>query len=230
MRKLIATLVLALALLFTPTVKAQTVLLGVSGSDSFNNMSAGVTAGVEIPFHRFEVDLYDIYSPYETHVGLGQGHANIATAGGRFWMTDKFALSGRIEDSGYSVTKVSKTAFYVLSGFTVRHTVLDFPSRINFGYAQQINNGIVNGVETSHLRGGYIGIETRLGCTKNYCFRFFEQLTAGHTLNQGNPVCDGTIGAGNFTTGPYPCPRHGGFGGGVIVGFWFDRSFGEDKF
>jgi hypothetical protein len=213
MKKFILSLLLALALM-VPSAKAQTrVLLGLSGSNEFNNMSAGVSAGLEVPFlHRFELDLNDTYSPYETHVGLGIGHANIASAGGTVWLTDKVGLSGKLEDSGYSVTKVSKTAAYALAGATVKTYVLGFPSRVSFGYTQQFNNGITNGVETSHLTGGYIKVDTRLGCTGAVCYRGSEQFAAGHVLQQGNPVCDGTEGA-------VTCPRNTSFGVGVSLTF-----------
>lgn len=221
MKKLIAVIALSLVSLFAPQrVSSQAVqprvLLGLSGSDAFDNLSAGLMAGLEIPIRRVELDFADSYSPYESHMGLGQGHANIASFGTHVWLTSKFGLTGKIEDSGYSVTQVSKTGFYSEGGMSVRTYLGGLPSRIEFGYTQQVNNGIVNGVETSHLRGAYFGTDTRLGCAGFGCFRMSEQFSIGKVLTQGNPVCDGTLGNGSQIGESY-CPRGSAVGGGVTV-------------
>jgi hypothetical protein len=221
MKKFMLVLALALALM-APNAKAQSILLGASGANAFDNMSAGLTAGLYVPFlHRYEFDLQDVYSPYESHVGLGSGHANIASAAGLVWLGKNWGVSTKIEDSGYSVTQVSKTAFYATGGLVKRVYVFGVPTRISFGYAQQVNNGIVNGIETSHLRGAYLGFDGRLYCNSYSCLRIIEQFSIGHVLTQGNPVCDGTIGNGS-QVGWGPCPRSGAVGGGVTLSVLVD--------
>lgn len=228
MKKLLFSL-LMIIMLFSTSAKAQTsYMIGISGADQFNNLSAGVTAGIIVPFlHRYEFDLQDTYSPYETHVGLGHGHANIASAGGIVWLGKNIGISGKIEDSGYSVTQVSKTAFYVLSGLVIKHYVFGIPSRVSVGYAGQVNNGILNGIETSKLQGAYVGIDSRLVCSERACLRFQEQLSFGRVLEQGNPVCDGTYGADTCGS------RNKAFGGGVSVSLVLDlhrKTNGDDLF
>lgn len=218
MKRLLSSFFLIIFLLFIPTAKAQTnLVLGVSGTSAFDNLSAGVTAGLNVPFlHRYELNLQDTYSPYESHIGLGQGHANIAQAGGLVWLGKNIGVQANIEDSGYSVTQVSKTAFYVTGGLVKRTYLFGVPTRFGLGYAQQINNGIVNGVETSHLQGVYFSIDGRPFCSTTMCLRVEEKFTFGHVLTQGNPVCDGTIGNGS-QAGLSPCPRTGAVGGGVSL-------------
>lgn len=222
MRKSILFLLVMLVFaLFVPQVHAQTsVLVGVSGMNAFNNLSAGVTAGLNVPFlHRYELDLYDTYSPYETHIGQGQGHANITAAGGLVWITKNWGVSGKVEDTGYSVTQVSKTALMVLGGVTTRQYFLGFPTRFNLGYAQQVNNGIINGVETSQMHAVYLGMDVRTYCSDRMCVRLQEQFELGRVLEQGNPVCDGTL-------GPVPavlsCPRTSAIGAGVSLNVLFE--------
>ena len=223
MRKLLSVLFLVICLAFVPQAHAQTnFTVGVSGADAFDNLSAGVTAGIDPTFlKRVQVSLYDIYSPYEVKVGLGQGHANIASAGLIGWVRPTFGFEGKIEDTGYSVTQVSKTAFDVLGGFVKKTYLFGVPTRIGAGGVFEINNGIVNGVETNHMEGAYIRLDGRMYCSSTACLRIIEQFEAGHVLTQGNPLCDGTIGNGS-QVGFSPCPRKGAFGGGVSLSLVLD--------
>ena len=231
MKKLILGLLLSL-ILSVPTVKSQTVnattanaasvTAGISGADDFDNLSAGITLGLNVPIKRFEFNLADTYSPYETHIGLGSGYANIATFTSTVWATNRFGITGKIEDSGYSVTDVSKTAFYVLGGASIKVNWLSVPTRFGFGYAGQFNNGIVNGIETSHLHGAYFSVEGHPYCAKSWCIKIQEMFTMGQVLTQGNPVCDGTLGNGS-QAGISPCPRGKATGGGVEMNLLFER-------
>jgi hypothetical protein len=234
MRRLSIGLCLAfLFLFFVPVSHAQTRwLLGVSGGDNFDNYSFGVQGGVEIPFaKRYELDLKDTFSPIETHVSLGSGRANATSAGGYIWVSKSWGLNGRVEDSMYDVTKVSKDADYAFGGLTYRALIGGFPSRLSFDYIQQFNNGIApSGVETSHLQGADFSFTTRFGCVGPTCVRISEDFDFGRVLTQGNPVCDGTYGV---TGGPNggPCPRQGALGGGVSasVVLEFPRHRGHEN-
>lgn len=232
MKKQLSILFLFMCLLFVPRAKAQTnVLVGVSGMNEFSNMSVGVTAGLSTSFlRRYEVTLMDSYSPYENHIGQGLGHANVASVGGLTWLTEHWGVSGKIEDSGYNVTKVSKSAIMVLGGITTRQYFLDVPTRFTFGYAQQINNGITNGIETSQLHGVYLAVDGRPYCNNAFCIRLQEQFALGRVLQQGNPICDGTFGA---VSPVLSCPRTASIGGGVSLNVLLDfhrRSKNYDKF
>jgi hypothetical protein len=230
-RKLIAGLVLAAALLFTPTVKAQRFTVGIAGGDSFDNYSLGVQAGIEIPFLKhYELDLKDTFSPVEAHVSLGSGRANKAEVGGIVWLSDSFGLTGKVEDSSYNVTKVGKDADYAFGGLAYRTVIGGLPTRLSLQYIQQFNNGIsATGLETSHLKGADLGFTVRYGCTGRVCIRSTEDFTFGRVLTQGNPQCDGTYGIINGPNGG-PCYRTPAFGGGFTgsVVFEFPRPRGHE--
>jgi hypothetical protein len=216
--KTIAGLVLAAALLFTPSVSAQTrYMVGLDGGQAFDNSSVGVTAAIEVPFaKRYELDLKDTFSPIESHVSLGGGRANVTSAGGYIWF-GSWGLNGKAEDSMYDVTKVTKDADYAFGGVTYRGIVGGFPSRFSFDYIRQFNNGITkSGLESSHLQGFDFGYTMRFGCIGAVCIRNSEDFVFGRVLTQSNPQCDGTFGV---TGGPNggPCPRTAAFGGGVSV-------------
>lgn len=229
MKKLLSSLFFILFLLFVPQVHAQTnFLVGVSGADDFNNLSAGVTAGIETTFlKRVQLSLYDIYSPYEVKVGYGQGHANIAAVSVIGWVRPTFGIEGKLENTGYSVTQVSKTANDVLVGVVKKFYLFGVPTRFSTGGVLEINNGIINGVETNHMEGGYIKFDGRLYCSNTACLRVIEQFDLGHILTQGNPICDGTIGNGS-QAGFLPCPRSGAFGGGVSLSLVLDLHRKQD--
>jgi hypothetical protein len=211
--------VLAFVLLFLMPVRsnAQTrVLVGVAGAQSFDNSSVGVTVGLEIPVTKhIEIDLNDIFSPFESHVALGGGRANIAKATGRVWF-NRFGIFGGAEDSSYNVTKVAKDDVYAFGGVSYRAIVGGAPARFSLSYLQEFNNGVSpTGLETPHLQGADIGFTMRFGCLGLVCIRNSEDFVVGHVLTQGNPICDGTYGitGGNGPNGS--CPRTGAISGGV---------------
>jgi hypothetical protein len=200
-------------------------LLGVEGGDTYDNYNFGVTGSAEIPFAKhFELDLKDTFSPIESHVALGQGRANITRAGGFIWLTKSWGLNGWAEDSMYDVTKVTKDADYASGGLTYRSLVGGMPARFSFNYIQQFNNGVTNGLETSHLQGFDFGYTTRFGCVGIACVRMSADLQFGKVLTQGNPVCDGSFG------GAITCPRGAAFGGGAqaSVALEFPRHRGHE--
>ena len=234
MKRLILSLLLALA--FLVPVKAQNlpvtpivnqsvrVYAGISGSDDLDNLNAGVVAGIEKPFlNRYEVSASDDYSPYEQHVGLGNGHSNIAKVGGIIWFHGNTGFESGVEDSSYSVTDVRKSALYATGGLVYRTYFLSVPTRFSIGYAQQFNNGIDNGVETSHLRGAYLRMDGTPSVIGKVTVRIIEEFTIGHVLEQGNPVCDGSLGNGS-QVGLSSCPRTGALGGGVDLKLVFQLN------
>lgn len=225
MKKLIGILMLLVSL-FAIQTKAQTrVLFGVTGAQAYDNSSVGVTAALEIPFlTRYELDLKDTFSPFESKVALGGGRANIAGAGGFVWLTENWGLTGRVEDSSYNVTKITKDADYAFGGLAYRGIVGGLPARFTFQYIRQFNNGITpSGVESSHLQGFDFGFSVRYGCFGFVCVRNSTDFSAGRVLTQGNPVCDGTFGVtgGNGPNGS--CPRGSALGGGVQMTIALER-------
>lgn len=227
MRKtLFGFLFLLVSLLFTLPLSAQTrVLVGPAGGDLFDNYYGGVTAGIEIPFaKRYEVDVYDEFSPLEAHQALGHGWANEISVGGYVWFhpLSHWGLNGGAQDSRYSVTTVSKAGDFFTGGLAYRGNVGGLPATVSFDYLQQFNNGITStGVETSHLKGASINPSVRFGCVSAFCIRTDYSFVVGHVLTQGNPVCDGTFGS---TGGPNggPCPRQGAFSGGFSASLLFE--------
>jgi hypothetical protein len=201
---------------FAPLAHAQTRLsVGLAGGNNVDNLSVGPAVAIEVPFLRhFELDLRDTFSPYERHTALGTGYANIVKGGGIIWLTKSFGVVGIAESSSYAVTQVSKSAVYTNAGAIYRTLFLGAPTRFEFDYIQQSNNGITNGIETSHFHGGEFSIDTRFGCAKSACLRVREQLDIGRVLTQGNPACDG-----NGITDPrfLPCPRGSAITGGGSV-------------
>lgn len=210
---------------------AQTrVLVGGAGAIAWDNQSAGATFGLEVPFlKRYELDLKDTFSPFETHVALGGGYANLTSAGGHIWLTKSFGFNGKVERTGYSVTEVSKVADYAFGGLTYRTLALGTPTRFSFGYVRQFNNGVApSGVETSHLQGGTITIENRLGCAGLFCFRLTNEDSFGIVWTQGNQNCDGSIGP--QTCGSRGRAFGGGFTGAIVLEFPRHRDTENESF
>jgi hypothetical protein len=167
---------------------------------------------------HYELDLKDTFSPFETHVALGGGYANLTSAGGHIWLTNSLGLNGKVERTNYSVTQVSKVADYAFGGVTYRTVSLGVPSRFSFDYIGQFNNGVApSGVETSHLQGFAFIIENRLGCAGPFCFRLENQESFGRVLTQGDQYCDGSIGP--LVPG---CARGSAFGGGFTGTFYLE--------
>lgn len=234
MRNRITVFVLMLiAFLFPLFANAQTrVLVGIEGAQAFDNSSVGVQAALEVPFAKhFELDLKDVFSPIESHVALGGGRSNIASVGGIIWFSNSFGFNGKVEDSSYNVTKVTKDADYSFGGITYRTFLGGAPARFTFDYIRQFNNGISpSGLESSHLQGGDIGFTMRFGCLGAICIRNSEDFVFGRVLTQGNPQCDGTFGVTGGQNGG-PCPRGSAFGGGVTasVAIEFPRRRGHEQ-
>lgn len=232
MKKLIIAFALMLASMFSTQANAQTrVLFGVAGAQAFDNSSVGVSAAVEVPFAKhYELDLKDTFSPFESKVALGGGRANIAVVGGNIWFSQSWGITGRVEDSSYNVTKVSKDADYAFGGIAYRGIVGGLPARFTLQYIRQFNNGITpSGVESSHLQGGDVGFTVRFGCIGAVCIRNSEDFVFGSVWTQGNPQCDGSIG---ITGGPNggSCPRGRAVGGGVTASIMleFPRHRGHE--
>ena len=203
-------------------------LVGTSGGSSFDNQSLGISVSAEVPFaHKNEFYIGDTFAPYESHVALGSGYANIVWIGEIRWVTNGFGLSGSIQNSSYRVSKASKAADYFSGGPIFRKMIWGSPARLSFGYIRQVNNGILNGLESSHLEGGHFGFTTRLGCAGNGCIRISEDFSVGYVLTQGNPVCDGAY---PLTTLP-ACPRSIAVGGGFTgsVSIEFPRRKGQES-
>lgn len=231
---IVLALALLLAFLVPSYVRAQTrVLVGVAGAQEFDNSSVGVIAGFEIPFAKhYELDLKDTFSPFESHVALGGGRANLASVGGQIWLTSAWGITGRVEDSSYNVTKIAKDGDYAFGGVIYRGIVGGLPARFSLSYIREFNNGISpTGLETPQLQGGDFGFTVRLGCFGAVCIRNTADFVFGRVLTQGNPVCDGTYGVtgGNGPGGS--CPRSAALGGGVnaSVVFEFPRKRGHES-
>ena len=219
-------------------------LTGFEGGTSFGNMFVSVTAGAEIPFaKRFEVDVNDSFSPIESHVNLGSGLANDASAGGIVWITkDKsLGLNGSVNYSSYN-TDIAKGSYYAHSGLTYRAYAWGDPARFTFNYFRQFNNGIAcgtlsafqvrgaNGTETDHVQGGEFGMAVRMGSTGPAVVRLTFSTSVGRVLTQSNPICDGTFGitGGNGPNGS--CYRTTAISGGATMGlvFEFPRHHGDE--
>lgn len=232
MRKFLFGVILFLAMLFVPAVHAQTTLLvGGEGGINFNNKTIGVTAGIEQPFAKhFEIDLVGIFDPIESKTGYGSGFSYSTYGILTGWFAQHWGVNGQFDRAAYTVTQARKTAYYTYGGLSYRNIVGGLPARFDFDYFQQIHNGIAaDGTETNHVQGGAVSFSVRLGCTNTFCVRLDETIDAGHVLNQGNPMCDGTFGN---TGGPNggPCKRQGTMSGGAqaAVVFEFSRRRGHE--
>jgi hypothetical protein len=159
-------LLLALALSVVPIHAQSTNIdytrridIGSYGGAEFGNTFLGVTTAIAIPIrYRLELSLTDSLSPFETHIALGHGYANIVNVGGTVWLSEGFGINSSFEYSAYSVTNVKKGGYFAFGGVTFRRYVLGVPSRISLDYVRQVNNGISSaGVESAHLQGVNIG-------------------------------------------------------------------------
>lgn len=232
MRKFLFGVVLFLAMLLAPAAHAQTrVVIGGEGGIDFNNKILGVTAGIEQPFAKhFEIDLYGTFDPLESKTGYGSGFSYSTYGVFTGWFSDHWGLNGQFDRGAYTVTQAHKTAYYTYGGVSYRNFVWGSPARFDFDYFRQIHNGIAaDGTETNHVQGGSVSFSVRLGCAKSFCVRLDETVDAGHVLQQGNPMCDGTFGN---TGGPNggPCKRQGSVSGGATaaVVFEFPRRQGQE--
>lgn len=249
---------LAVLFLFSPVSKAQTaqvattyddhfrVLGGIGGGGDFGNLFLALNGGIEVPFaKRAELDITDSYSPvihvynviipFEQHINLGTGSANIANVGGIVWISKgkSLGLNGSAEYSSYS-TQISKGSYYAFGGLTWRKIAWGNPTRFSFDYFRQLDNGIAcgtqaacalpgaNGTESDHVQGGQFSMVTRMGAVGPAVIRLTFSTNVGHTLTQGNPQCDGTFGTkgGNGPNGS--CPRGSAISGGASMGVIFE--------
>jgi hypothetical protein len=221
-------------------------LIGMHGGGDLGNYFASLDMGIEVPFaKRFELDIsdgfspvfkvYNVVIPFESHVNLGAGSANITTVGGIIWITPgkSVGLSGSTDYSTYS-TNIHKGSYYAHGGLTWRKVAWGIPTRFTFGYFRQFNNGIAcgtvaacalpgaNGTETDHVQGGEFGFTSRMGAVGPTVIRMTFSTNVAHLLTQGNPVCDSTFGVtgGNGPNGS--CPRTGTVSGGASMGISFE--------
>jgi hypothetical protein len=237
-KKLLAGLVLALTL-FVGTAKAQTrVLVGADGGSSFSNLFVGPEVAIEVPIgKKVELDLKDVFMPFEEHTALGSGTANKFEGGGIIWVKKDLGLNGRVDYSEYN-TEIKKSGEYAAFGATVRKSFNEFPVRFTFDYIQEFHNGIfpnnVTGTESPHLKAGEFNLDMRMGCGGKICYRLSFDFMIGHVLTQGNPACDGTLGntGGNGPNGS--CPRtgasSGSFTSSIVLEFPRHRAIEGDAF
>lgn len=188
-------------------------LVGVEGGQTYDNSFIGPSLRIEVPFAKhYEFQLQDSFEPLEAHTALGEGHANQARFTGIAWFTPTWGFEAATEFSNYSVTEVSKGAYYALGGPVARLSLYGYPVRLHLGVIRQIGNGVTpEGIESSHVYGGEMSLDARVGCAAWGCVRIGEELSIGHILTQGNPVCDGS------RPGPVTCPRGSGVGGGMTA-------------
>jgi hypothetical protein len=220
--------------LFAVPASAQTrILAGASGGELYNNASIGLTAGIEQPITKhFEADLYETFSPIEWKGGIGHGVANNVQVGGIAWLTNSLGATGNIQHAQYWITPLQKSAWYAEAGPIIRLQAFGTPSRFSVLYEQQIKNGISDaGIETSHLHGVAVVLDSRLVCATRFCVRMRDEWEAGAVLQQGNPRCDGSLGlTGGFNGGP--CPRARTISGGFFISLSleFPRHEGNNAF
>lgn len=188
------------------------ILLGASGGMVYDNITASVTLGLEVPLRRFEFDAQEIFSPYENHTAVGVGTANSVRGMGILWATKSFGLTGGIKQSEYSAT-IHKSAYDVMPGVVIRKALGGIPSRFEINYVRQVDNRFVNGMEPNRLQGMRFAMTTRMGCSGKVCYRLEWEMEAGRVHLQGNPNCDGTL------PGPVTCANRYATSGGAKVGF-----------
>jgi len=216
-------------------------LLGMNGGGDFGNLFLSFNAGLEVPIgNRLEIDLGDGFSPvfhvdgitipFESHINLGTGSANIASGGAIIWVSPgkSLGLSGTVDYSAYS-TSIHKGGYYVHSDLVWRKVAWQMPTRFSFGYFQQFQNGIAcgniaacslpgaNGTETNHVKGGEFGMVTRMGAIGPTVIRMTFSTNVGHLLTQGNQFCDGTLGI--YVPS---CKRGSAVSGGATMGVMFE--------
>lgn len=192
-------------------VHAQTsALVGVTGGSSFGNLFLGATGGLQATISkRYDFTLKDTFSPLESHIQLGNGWANSASVSPTVWLKPRVGLTGEIDLSSYSVTKVSKTSSYAFGGIALKSGDV----RYNLEYIQQFNNGISkNGTESSRLQGGRFEMILKYGCAKKFCYITDFTFDVGHVLTQGNQACDGSLGV------YIPSCKRGGAWAGSFIG------------
>lgn len=193
-------------------------MVGPSGGDVYNSAFGAVAGRVEIPLgSRFEIQGDGQISPYLGKESLGSGWGYKYGLTGRWWFTPSWSIDGEAEGSQYAVTATSKTEYFSQFGFSHRQLWFGVPTRFGFHYVREFANGLLpNGDETNHLNGGSVTIDSRFGCTWKMCIRLYTEIQGGAVENQGNPVCDGSLG------GPITCRRTWSDGGGASMTLYFE--------
>ncbi len=213
-------LLLALMFFGLTEMHAQTTgYIGVGGGDDFDNLNAGIIGGIEVPVTKhFEVDLFENFSPFESHVKIGKGFSNLTSGEGIVWFSDHWGLDGRADYSMYAITGLTKRAYYGFGGLAYSGHVAGAPASITIDYFREFHNGVyADGIETNHLQGAEFDFTVRLGCTGPVCWRAMEYVDIGRSLTQGDPYCDGSIGP--KTCGNRGSGIGGGFTGGIAIEF-----------
>ena len=180
----------AIALLLAVPTHAQGTryLLGGQLGEDLNNLFAGPLIGIEKPIgKRIELDAYERPAP-ECKPGYGCGWSNSIEGGGIVWMKRWIGLTMNMERSGYAVSSAEKSAMYWRAGTVFRLPERQLPSRLSVQYTAQMENGLGSGgVETSHLKGLIVFVDSRIGCAARFCVRLKESLDVAHGLEQAIP-------------------------------------------
>jgi len=178
------------------------------------NLSLGPSVEISAAIKRITFLSRDTLS-LENHIALGNGWANESISTGTLWVASKLGLTSGYENTRYQVTLAKKHADYVLGGVTVK---VGSDTQLTFAYQQEFHNGVRNGLETSHFRGGVFEVDTTLGCSNHGCLHFGLVNELGRILEQGNPACDGSL-------GPVTCARNTAVSGNVQLRLMY--SFGK---
>lgn len=211
---------LLLILSSVPAYCQNHILVGLIGGGSYGNLFLGPQIELESPIIKshLEIDCRELFSPIESHISLGHGYTNTTGCGPKIWINHNWGIDSYIDGSLYSVTKVSKKDAYAFGGLAWRGVYDQAPMTITIDYFKQLDNHIdKKGVETSHLQGGEFRWEVTIACSKRVCYRTTLELSSGHLLQQGNPVCDGS-GYDNPQHLPR-CPRTSSVNGSGVMGF-----------
>lgn len=217
---------LSFCLLSSSAASAQTrVLVGVDGGYEFNNYFLGPQVAVEVPVGRVEVFAQGSLFPLQVKPSYGSGWAYSWEAGPTVWFTHTSGIEGSYERSGYTVTKVAKAESFITAGYAYKHTMVGFPTRFHLDFLKEVQNGLIHGgTESNDLEGGIFGWDTLLGCTKFACVRSKISLPVARVKNQGNPVCDGTLG------GKVTCPRTSDISGGFEANLMFEFPRAKNEY
>lgn len=174
------------------TFSQTRLLVGTNAGSSFGNLFASFGARIEQPIgKRFELDASDFYAPFEQHIALGNGWANVASGGGIVWLGRNWGMNGNLSLSQYHV-QIAKHAPYLLAGISLRRSLQSLPLRLTFDYVRELSNGVSsNGTESSHLQGGEFNLDVRIKCAGPLCWRLAFDFQVGRVAQQSNPACDG---------------------------------------
>jgi hypothetical protein len=216
---------LILALAIVPAAMAQErapidnhvrIIAGVNGGSIYGNDFLDLVTGIEAPLPHSEADAAATFTPLEHKIGLGFGTAWSVRAGGIAWLTRSVGLNTYVSHGAYRVARASKAGSDLLCGVTFRTYAFDAPLRLSFDYVRQIDNHLVGGTESNYLQGGDFNLIWRMGAVGPTVWRMTLDVQTGWVKDQGNPVCDGTLG------GRITCPRTSSNSGGASIGLQFE--------